>query len=582
MAWTSGTRIKQGKYWIERQLGEGGFGTTYLAKTQAGQRVVIKVPNEQVTNHPDSAKLLEDFLNEALRLARCNHPHVVQVIELIREGKVDGIVMEYIEGQNLLDRLLKQGILPEAEALKYIGQIGQALTVVHNQGLLHRDIKPDNIMVRSANNQAVLIDFGIARKFLPNLTQTQTQMRTPGYAPIEQYDRRAQRGACTDVYALAATLYVLLTGEPLPESQSRALEMSRYRTDSLKPPKTLNPKVSDRTNQAILRGLAIEPQDRPQTMLEWLSLLDASIAPPVVNPPPPAPVQPVRPKIPLQEFSFEVITLNVRGQEIRRETKRAQYFVEDLGNGIQLEMAAIPSGTFLMGSTDGKDEERPQHQVTVPAFYMSKFMVTQAQYKALMGNNPSKFQGLLYWDTNRPVEQVSWQDAELFCDLLSQKTGRSYRLPSEAEWEYACRAGTTTPFHFGGAISSRLANYDGSCFSRYQIKIWGRNRQQTTKVGCFPPNSFGLHDMHGNVSELCKDFYHDNYQGAPTDGSAWIQPPQPPNGWIGHYVSYRVVRGGSWSSSADSCRSDFRHFFSPTTELYLFSSIGFRVASDLA
>jgi serine/threonine protein kinase len=480
MVWVPGQTIQNGKYTIEHQPGAGGFGITYLATTQTGQQVVIKTPNDFVNHHAHAAKLQQDFLNEALRLALCRHPHVVQVKELIREGMLDGMVMEYIEGQSLLDRLAHQGKLPETVALNYIRQIGAALTVVHQQGLLHRDIKPENIMVRSHIDQAVLIDFGIAREFMPNLTQTQTQMLTHGYAPIEQYDRHAKRGAYTDVYALAVTLYVLLTGQRPLESQSRALEMFRYRTDPLLPVKQLNPGVSDRTNQAIWKGMAIEPHDPPQTMLERLRLLEPPKAPPAPTPvPAPVPVpakanpaptpSPVRPQsapsvlpqpsrlnrkgflkwvglgggglllavvgrslweggrsqssISLEDFNFEVVTVNEQGQETNKETKQAQRFVEDLGNGVTLEMVAIPGGTFEMGSPaeekDRNNDESPQHTVTVPGFFMGRYEVTHAQYEAIVGNNPSRFKG-----ANRPVEQVSWHEAQEFCQRLSQRTGR--------------------------------------------------------------------------------------------------------------------------------------------------------------
>ncbi len=151
--------------------------------------------------------------------------------------------------------------------MQYIEQIGEALTVVHNKGLLHRDIKPQNIMLRSANSEAVLIDFGIAREFTPNLTQTHTQMLSDGFAPIEQYDKRAKRGAYSDVYALAATLYLLLTGEVPTLAPLRAIGTL------LEPPNQLNPSISDRVNQAILAGMEVKAEKRPQSVQEWLSLL---------------------------------------------------------------------------------------------------------------------------------------------------------------------------------------------------------------------------------------------------------------------------------------------------------------------
>ncbi|MEH2243041.1 SUMF1/EgtB/PvdO family nonheme iron enzyme [Nostoc sp.] len=220
--------------------------------------------------------------------------------------------------------------------------------------------------------------------------------------------------------------------------------------------------------------------------------------------------------------------------------------VADLGNDITLEMVQIPGRTFMMGSPAGEAErdkdESPQHEVKVPGFFMGKYEITQAQYQVIMGNNPSNFKG-----EKRPVEQVSWDDAVEFCKKLSQKTGKTYRLPSEAEWEYACRARTKTPFSFGETINTDLVNYNGNY--PYGSVPKGEYRQQTTDVGKFAPNSFGLYDMHGNVWEWCQDVYNDNYQGAPKDGNAWL---------TGKDNNIKLLRGGSWFSLARYCRSAFR------------------------
>jgi formylglycine-generating enzyme required for sulfatase activity len=213
------------------------------------------------------------------------------------------------------------------------------------------------------------------------------------------------------------------------------------------------------------------------------------------------------------------------------------------------EMVFIPGGSFMMGSSknerDGSSSEKPQHKVTVPAFYMGQSPVTQNQYQAVMGKNPSYFS---HRGDNKPVELVSWNDAITFCRKLSQQTGRKYRLPSEAEWEYACRAGTTTPFYFGESITTDLANCAGIPGNGV-MAAKDNYRQKTTEVGSFPPNAFGLYDMHGNVWEWCEDVWHSNYEGAPTDGSAWTE---------GNNQE-RVLRGGSWNDITGICRSAFRY-----------------------
>jgi formylglycine-generating enzyme required for sulfatase activity len=254
-----------------------------------------------------------------------------------------------------------------------------------------------------------------------------------------------------------------------------------------------------------------------------------------------------------------------------------QYFIEDLGNGIQLEMVMIPSGSFMMGSPEkedgSRDSERPQHEVTIEPFWLGQYQVTQAQWKAVaafpqvnkeLNPDPSRFKG-----DNRPVEQVSWKDAVEFCDRLSKHTKRQYRLPSEAEWEYACRAGTTTPFHFGEMITTDLANYDGNY--AYGNGVEGVYRKETTEVGSFGvANNFGLYDMHGNVYEWCQDSWHDNYTDAPTDGSAWLSSKEDSN--------RRLLRGGSWYSYPENCRSAAR---SSLNLDYGDSLFGFRVVCSV-
>ena len=255
---------------------------------------------------------------------------------------------------------------------------------------------------------------------------------------------------------------------------------------------------------------------------------------------------------------------------VKYNQRTAQYFVEDLGDGTKLDMVAIPGGTFMMGSPEDEEgslsRERPQHEVTVPSFFMGKYQVTQAQWKAVtklpqvekeLEENPSSFKG-----DNRPVEQVSWNDAVEYCKKLSQKTGRTYRLPSEAEWEYACRAGTTTPFHFGETITTDLANYCGTDNEQYNWSgSYGRGskgvyRKETTPVGSFEvANDFGLYDMHGNVYEWCLDDWHDSYENAPTDGRAWFDNE---NNNLSQKQGRSVLRGGSWLHYPDHCRTAYR------------------------
>ena len=264
-------------------------------------------------------------------------------------------------------------------------------------------------------------------------------------------------------------------------------------------------------------------------------------------------------------FTFEVVKVNDVGEIVNRRQESAYHKVEDLGNGIKLEMVYIPEGSFLMGSPDTEakryDREGPQHKVTLKPFYMSKYPVTQEQYQVIMGDNPSKFKG-----KNRPLENVSWYDATNFCQKLSKKIGGKYSLPSESQWEYACRAGTTTPFYFGETITPELVNYFGSL--TYGNGPKGERRNGTTPVGEFPPNAFGLYDMHGNVWEWCADDFHENYNGAPTDGSVWLN---------GDKDKVRL-RGGSWANVPYICRSAYRNNYIRRDDHNII--IGFRLVCD--
>lgn len=272
------------------------------------------------------------------------------------------------------------------------------------------------------------------------------------------------------------------------------------------------------------------------------------------------------PSISLKTFNFEIVTVNSTGQIANRHQGQAEFFTDNLGNGITIDMISIPRGSFVMGSPNTEAErennEGPQHNVTVAPFFLGKYEVTQEQWQAVMGNNPSTFKG-----AKRPVEQVSWYDAVEFCQKLSQKTGRSYRLPSEAEWEYACRAGTKTPFYFGDTITPDLVNYSGLSYGA-PPKLY---RKKTTDVGSFPPNAFGLYDMHGNVSEWCADpmHVHDNYQGAPQDGRVWDEKNN----------DNLLVRGGSWIDTPGGCRAAYRIYSAPSVT---YDRIGFRVVCAIA
>jgi formylglycine-generating enzyme required for sulfatase activity len=245
-----------------------------------------------------------------------------------------------------------------------------------------------------------------------------------------------------------------------------------------------------------------------------------------------------------QTLNFESVALDEQGAIVERHAHTAQQFSEDMGQGVTLDLIAVPAGTFRMGSPrgEGSDDERPLHLVRIAAFWLSRSMITQAQWQAVMGKlTPCRFHG-----PHLPIENVTWHQARTFCERLSKHSGRTYRLPSEAEWEYACRAGSITPFQCGPTLTTDQANYNGEFVFMAEPK--GVYRHHPTEAGTFPPNAFGLYDLHGNLWEWCADAWHDDYNGAPTDGRVWDS----------SSAEYRVVRGGSWHDTPQVCRSAVR------------------------
>ncbi len=578
--------LLEGRYRVARQLGAGGFGKTYEVSDRAkrtaasGDRNTPKVL-KLLTNN--DAKYVELFQREAEVLSKLNHPGIPEVepegyFAVFPRNSTEPIhclVMEYIEGLNLEEYLQQRQNRPinQKLALEWLTELATILDVVHNQNFFHRDIKPSNIMLKPDGNLA-LIDFGIARKVTSTIMSggQNTQAYTPGYAAPEQ--EKGYAVLQSDFFALGRTFVYLLTGKEPNEFYDPYTDECNWCTAATH--------ISSLLADFIDYLMARLPGQRPantQVILQDLQRIEQKLYPAKVlltvpsQPPTNTPI--------LQRFEFDVAFFEKEKSrvfgikstwKISRRRSQAEFFTEDLGNGEILEMVAIPGGTFLMGSPDSEEgrssNESPQHSVTITPFYMGKFTITQAQWRVVatlpqvhcaLKRDPSYFKG-----ENLPVERISWYEAIEFCERLSQKTGRAYRLPSEAEWEYACRAGTTTPFHFGGTITPDLANYNGN--STYNSGATGQYRKKTTPVGNFQvTNAFGLYDMHGTIWEWCADSWHTHYHGAPSNGRVWSN-----NG----DNRYRLVRGGSWSGNPGSCRSASRGIDFPGGRS---SRIGFRV-----
>jgi formylglycine-generating enzyme required for sulfatase activity len=521
-------------------LGEGGFGRTFQAidEKRLNTPCVIKQFLPQQAGSAALQKATELFQQEAQRLQELGkHPQIPDLEAFFPQDGRLYLVQDFIDGQNLFEEFKNQGKLKEPQIRIILTELLPVLQFIHDNQVIHRDIKPENI-IRSKTGKLFLIDFGVSKETSGTiLTRVGTITGTPGYAPPEQF--RGMVYHSSDLYSLAVTCVRLLTGhfqeadgaDKLFDTRKMQWQWQKYVSLSQELTTVL---------ETMLQDIPTRRYDSAAEVLAALANQKTIVIPTATNPPkPPA-----------------NINVNINPQSS---------FTEDLGNGVKLEMIAIPGGTFWMGSPENEaerdDDESPQHQVTVPSFFMGKYPLTQAQYQAIIGNNPSYFKG-----NNRPVETVSWDDAVLFCQKLSQRTGKSYRLPSEAEWEYACRAGTKTPFSFGDNITPDLVNYDGNY--PYKSAPKGKYRQQTTDVGTFPPNSFGLYDMHGNVWEWCEDDWHENYIDAPTDGSAWNSR---------SVSNTKMLRGGSWFNFARHCRSAIRDGDSRDNRL---NDYGFRVVSS--
>ena len=656
-----GAMLMGGKYRIVKKLGQGGFGITYLAEhVVLRKRVAIKefffqqfcerddgtshVTVPTVGNRELVEKFRRKFVKEAQLIAsKLSPPSIVGVTDVFDENGTSYYVMDYIEGRSLSDIIKERGRIGEAEAIAIIDSVCRALAYVHSRNINHLDIKPGNIMVEAETGNVVLIDFGVAKQYdaaTGEATTTTPVGRSHGYSPLEQYKVGgvSQFSPESDIYALGATLYKMLTGTTPPEAGDVA-------QDGLPP---IPSDISASVRRAITAAMSTAKKDRPHTVAEFLGILHGktgveeteveekkhkqddievividdgkgssdnngdrasgssasghnshpqpqpepapqpqrrkwlpwvvaagvaavvfaaimlfrpkpeSIPPDIIaavtsgtdtvsqQEQPQQPVQQPAQQQPVQPPVQPVQQQEQQPVEQQPESERPQ------SNLPEIEMVWVSGGTFTMGATseqgsDAYNWEKPAHSVTLSGYYIGKYEVTQAQWKAVMGNNPSSFKG-----DNLPVERVSWNEVQEFIKKLNQMTGKSYRLPTEAEWEYAARGGN----------NSRGYKYSGSN-NIGSVAWYNENSGSTTHpVGSKSPNELGIYDMSGNVFEWCQDWYGDY-------SSSSQRNPKGPASGLG-----RVYRGGGWSSFAGDCRVSGRNGSSPDNGS---SGLGFRL-----
>jgi formylglycine-generating enzyme required for sulfatase activity len=541
-----GDGLVVGQYVKVERLGKGGMGEVFRAHDRGRDReVALKQILPQLLESPEK---IERFLREGRAAARLSHDNIVTVHELDRDGETVYLVMELLRGMNLAAYVTKgrHGGLPVAEACDYVKQAALGLQHVHEKGMVHRDIKPDNLF-RTNNGRIKILDLGLALITSATTLTVDSQMilGTPGFLAPEQVRDTHNVDIRADIYSLGCTLYHLLTGQA---PYARALRGAVYhlcQTVDPLPVEGFRADIPPALLAVLRRMMARNPEDRFNEPHEVAQAIEPFTR--VVRAPRPGE------------------TAEVRRPAVPAVPRGSAVGPGELVNSIGMRFVLIPAGTFTMGSPnheEARKRDEGQHQVTLTkGFYLSIVPVTQTQWQAVMNSNPSNVKG-----ADRPVEQVSWDDAVAFCRKVKELTGHECRLPTEAEWEYACRAGTTTAYSFGdrtkgcGVLGIGAQDLLGA-HAWYNENSGG----QTHPVGRKKPNAWGLYDMHGNVWEWCLDWYDESYCGN-----------LPRNDPLGAFEGLsRVIRGGGWSGPGADCRSARRNRLKPDRGD---PNIGFRVA----
>jgi len=572
---TEGQQV--GPYELVRKLGQGAFGEVWLARHRhLGVERAVKIPTDPAC--------VRQLRLEGVLQSDLDHPNIVRTFDLDPDHDPPYFVMEYVEGESLRERLRREGRLAPDEAVRILCHVLGALVAAHDAGVLHRDLKPENILLR-ADGTVKLSDFGLGKvqaEVTRSLLVSGSMMSASGrsvsgtYAymsPEQQAGEDPTPG--DDLYALGVVACELLAGErPAPGIPLEEL-LKEAGVDPAFCPLIQKALTRPKRRYSSAAGMleAFEVGAKPQPALAPLPGAPAQPRPAPTPPPLPKPRVQLYPGWPFNP---------AEAKRRQKETAALGVPVEkhvDLGDGVKLTLVLIPAGEFDMGSPEGEEgryscERLHRVRITKP-FYIGKHPVTQAQWQTVTAENPSKFRGAAnplarVWDAvtgkkhpedseslGRPVEAVSWEDCERFTEELNYHLGGGrFALPTEAQWEYACRAGSDMRFWFGHSTSN-LGKY-----------AWcnGNSGAETHPVGQKRPNAWGLHDVHGNVWEWCADWYA-NY---PTPDA---EDPRGPS-----YGKRRVLRGGSCGAEPEALRSASRRYGEPTLSL---GTIGVRVACAL-
>ena len=609
--------LVMGKYQILEKIGAGGMGQVYKAyHSGTGRVVAIKVILSKSKIDPEVVRRFEREVKAAAKLV---HQNIITVFDADQINGRVFMVMEYIKGHDLAAIIVKKGKLGLPDAINYILQIANGLKYAHDQGVIHRDIKPGNIII-DANGNVKIVDMGLAKietdsnhEDISMLTGATAIMGTVDFMSPEQGFSSRDVDVRTDIYSLGATFFYLLTGKFMYSGNTAFAKLLAHRESPIPSLCTAMPGLPLELENIFLKMVAKNPVDRYASMTQVISALSslgkqddktadidrvdaaetyvdglavtiavsdlksisanepvkssttlAVVSKPslfksafqklynskvivaalalvlifiafvcfVLIKPSPNVDEETSNQIQLKQDEEKALQLEALRLQQEKEAKDKQDKIdlEDSSREIELDLVLIPAGKFMMGDP-GKD-----HEVLITnSFYMGKHEVTQEQWKKVMGNNPSiKTKG-----PTLPVTDVSWNDCQEFIRRLNDKTNGGYRLPTEAEWEYACRAKTTTKYSYGDIITKSDANYGGAAVTTIK------------QVGSYKPNAFGLYDMHGNVWEWCSDWY------GRYSSDAEINPVGPLSG------TTRVLRGGSFNDSDAYFRSSYRIYVAP-------------------